>query len=170
MQDRKIFIDTHVHTNHSELDGMCKLEDYIEYGKKNNFPALFCSDHGNISCWIPFYLQCKENNIKPILGSEFYLSEGLKKDIDNNSLDKEEKLRQENKKNFHLNFYAKNLTGYKNIIKLTTWANMENYYIKPRLTLDIIKKYSKGIICTTSCVGSIFADYILRDEKEIALD
>lgn len=170
MQERKIFIDTHVHTIHSELDGMCKLEEYIDYGKKNEFPALFCSDHGNISCWIPFYLQCREAGIKPILGSEFYLSEGLKVDLEGNFLEKDEKLRLENKKNFHLNFYAKNLTGYKNIIKLTTWANMENYYIKPRLTMDIIKQYSDGIICTSSCVGSIFAYYILRGEKEKALD
>ena len=87
MQERKIFIDTHVHTVHSELDGMCKLEEYIEYGVKNNFPALFISDHGNISGWIPFYLLCKESNIKPVLGSEFYLSEGLPLDINNDKLD-----------------------------------------------------------------------------------
>lgn len=167
MQERKIFIDTHVHTVHSELDGMCKLEEYVKYGVKNSFPALFISDHGNISGWIPFYLLCKENNIKPVLGSEFYLSEGLPLDINNDKLDKTEKMRQENKLNFHLNLYAKNLTGYKNIIKLTTWANMENFYRKPRITFDILKEYSEGIICTTSCVGSIFAFYILNDKEDV---
>lgn len=170
MQDRKIFIDTHIHTNHSELDGMCKLEDYIEYGKRNKFPALFCSDHGNISCWIPFYLQCKEANIKPILGSEFYLSEGLIKSIDDINLTKENKNEKENKLNFHLNLYAKNIIGYKNIIKLTTWANVENFYKKPRITFDILKQFSEGIICTTSCVGSIFAYYILKNQEEKAID
>lgn len=167
MQDRKIFIDTHVHTIHSELDGMCKLEEYIDYGKQNNFPALFTSDHGNISCWIPFYLQCREAGIKPVLGSEFYFSEGLVQEVNTPDISKEEKLRAENKLNFHLNLYAKNITGYKNIIKLTTWANLENSYRKPRITFDILKKYSEGIICTTSCVGSIFAFYILNNKEDI---
>lgn len=168
MQDRKIFIDTHVHTVHSELDGMCKLEEYIEYGKQNNFPALFISDHGNISGWIPFYLGCKEAGMKPVLGSEFYISEGLTQE--STETDKQIKLEKENKLNFHLCLYAKNLTGYKNIIKLTTYANLENFYKRPRITFDVLKKYSEGIICTTACVGSIFAYYILKDEVEKAVD
>lgn len=167
MQDRKIFIDTHVHTVHSELDGMCKLEDYIEYGKKNNFPALFISDHGNISGWIPFYLGCKEADIKPVLGSEFYISEGLIQESDEN--DKQTKLEKENKLNFHLCLYAKNLIGYKNIIKLTTYANLENFYKRPRITFDVLKKYSDGVICTTACVGSIFAHYILKNNTDKAV-
>lgn len=167
MQDRKIFIDTHVHTIHSELDGMCKLEDYVDYGKRNNFPALFVSDHGNISCWIPFYLQCKEAGIKPVLGSEVYISEGLV--CESEETDKELKLQKENKLNFHLCLYAKDLTGYKNLIKLTTYANMQNFYRKPRITFDILKKYSKGLICSTACVGSIFAYYLLKDEDNKAI-
>ena len=167
MQDRKIFIDTHVHTVHSELDGMCKLEEYIEYGKQNNFPALFISDHGNISGWIPFYLGCKEAGIKPVLGSEFYISEGLTQE--STETDKQIKLEKENKLNFHLCLYAKNLTGYKNIIKLTTYANLENFYKRPRITFDILKKHSEGVICTTACVGSIFAYYILKDEVKKAV-
>lgn len=167
MQDRKIFIDTHVHTIHSELDGMCKLEDYVDYGKRNNFPALFVSDHGNISCWIPFYLQCKEVGIKPVLGSEVYISEGLV--CESEETDKELKLQKENKLNFHLCLYAKDLTGYKNLIKLTTYANMQNFYRKPRITFDVLKKYSKGLICSTACVGSIFAYYLLKDEDDKAI-
>lgn len=162
MNDRNIFIDTHVHTVHSELDGMIKLEEYIGYGKKNNFPALFISDHGNISGWIPFYTLCVDNNIKPILGSEFYFSEGLVSD------DLDDDTRKKNQNNFHLNIYAKNKIGYKNIIKLTTYANMENFYRKPRITFDILKKYSEGLIVTTSCVGSIFSYYINNDKPEIA--
>lgn len=165
MLDRKIFIDTHVHTCWSELDGLVKLEDYINFGKENNFPALFISDHGNIGGWIQFYILCKDNGIKPILGSEFYFSEGLVTEINDNTLDKNDKAEKENKLNFHLNLYAKNKVGYKNIIKLTTYANMDNFYKKPRITMDILKQYSDGLICTTSCIGSIFAHYILKDDK-----
>lgn len=165
MLDRKIFIDTHVHTCWSELDGLVKLEDYVNFGKVNNFPALFISDHGNIGGWIPFYTMCKDNNIKPILGSEFYFSEGLVIDTVDNTVDIKDKAEKENKLNFHLNLYAKNKTGYKNIIKLTTYANIDNFYRKPRITMDILKKYSDGLICTTSCIGSIFAYYILKDDN-----
>ena len=106
------FIDLHVHDCYSVLDGMIKLDEYIEFAKKNEINALATSNHGNIDNFIEFYCKCKEAEIKCILGSEFYLSNGI---LDENN--------EETKHNFHLNLYAKNHTGYKNLIKLTTWAN-----------------------------------------------
>ena len=127
-------------TSNAESLSSLKLEDCVNFGKVNNFPALFISDHGNIGGWIPFYTMCKDNNIKPILGSEFYFSEGLVIDTVDNTVDIKDKAEKENKLNFHLNLYAKNKIGYKNIIKLTTYANIDNFYRKPRITMDILKK------------------------------
>src|SRR5574344_684859 len=136
---------------------MVRLDEYIKFAKDNNMQAIATSDHGNIDNWIEFYSKCKDNNIKPILGSEVYLSEGI---VDENN--------EQTKLNFHLNLYAKNKTGYNNIIKLTTWANKNNFYKKPRITFDILKQYSEGLICTSSCVGSIFAHYILNNNVQKA--
>ena len=88
----KTFTDLHIHTTFSALDGMITLDDYIKFAQDNNLNAISCSEHGNIDGIIEFYSKCKENNIKPIIGSEFYFSEGI---IDEN--------KDETKLNFHLN-------------------------------------------------------------------
>src|SRR5574344_1403264 len=136
---------------------MVRLDDYIKFAQNNNMQAIATSDHGNIDNWIEFCSKCKDNNIKPILGSEVYLSEGI---VDENN--------EQTKLNFHLNLYAKNKIGYNNLIKLTTWANKNNFYKKPRITFDILRQYSEGLICTSSCVGSIFAHYILNNNVQKA--
>ena len=153
----KKFIDLHVHDTYSALDGMIRIDDYIKFAQENKLKAISISNHGNIDGIIELYDKCKEAKIKCILGSEFYLSNGI---LDENN--------EETKHNFHLNLYAKNHQGYKNLIKLTTWANKENFYKKPRITFEILKQYSEGLICTSSCVGSIFAYYILNDNAQKA--
>jgi DNA polymerase-3 subunit alpha len=147
------FIDLHTHTTYSELDGMIKLDDYIEFAKENNLEAIATTDHGNCNSIIEFYLKCKKNNIKPIIGSEFYCSVGLHNKED-----------EETRHNHHLILIAKNNVGYRNIIKLTTWANLENFYYKPRITLEKLKEHSEGIICSTACVGSQFA-YLINNDR-----
>jgi len=151
MTNKKPFIDSHVHTSYSLLDGMIKIDDYVQFAKDNNFPALFTSDHGNVDSWINFYKQCKANDIKPILGSEVYLS-----------------LKKGSKKSYHLCLYAMNEIGYKNLIKLTTYANMENYYYKPRIDLKTLERYSEGLVCTTACVGSLWGQLLKKRHTVIA--
>lgn len=147
------YIDHHVHTCNSLLDGLMRIEDYVQYGKEHNLPALFISDHGSMDGAIQFYKECKKNNIQPIIGSEFYCSEGiLDKDNDNT------------KHNHHLCLYAKTLQGYKNLIKLTTFANMENFYSKPRITFEKLQEYKEGLICTTACIGSQWG-YLIKNNK-----
>lgn len=147
------YIDHHVHTTNSLLDGMVKIDEYVNFGVENEFPALFISDHGNMDGAINFYITCKDKNIKPIIGSEFYVSEGILDEKDDNT-----------KHNFHLCLYAKNFQGYKNLVKLTTWANINNYYYKPRITFDVLKQYSEGLICTTACIGSQWG-YLIENDK-----
>lgn len=142
------YIDHHVHTCNSLLDGMVKIEDYVKLGKENNFPALFISDHGNMDGAINFYIECKENGIKPIIGSEFYVSEKENDGVNSN---------------YHLCLYAKNFTGYKNLVKLTTYANLHNYYYHPRITFEKLQEFHEGLICTTACVGSQWGCYINSD-------
>lgn len=160
----KPFIDPHTHTTHSLLDGAIKIKDYINFAKDNNLEALFINDHGSIGGWIEFYNECKENNIKPILGFEAYIS-----------------LKEKSKKYYHINLIAINEIGYKNIIKLVTYSNIDNFYYKPRITIEKLKEYSEGIICTTACVGSIwgkllnknhikYAEYIIEIFLEIFKD
>ena len=155
----KPFIDLHTHTTYSQLDGMIRLEDYIQFAKDNELEAISITDHGNMDGAINFYLECKKHDVKPIIGSEFYCSIGLH-DVND----------AETKMNFHLILLAKNFTGYKNLVKLTTYANIENFYRKPRITFDKLKEYSEGLICTTACVGSELAYYINNDMTDRAYE
>lgn len=151
----KPFIDLHNHSTFSTLDGATKIKDYVNFAKENNLEAISINDHGNMDGVINFYIACKEAGIKSIIGSEMYISEDV--------IDKENDI---TKDNFHINIIAKNDIGFKNLIKLTTWANMNNFYKKPRITFEKLKEYSEGLIVTTACVGSQFAHLILNNRAK----
>ena len=96
-------IPLHTHTCYSLLDALIKIEDYVEWGKNNNMPALAITDHGSMGGTLKFYKECNKQGIKPILGMEAYMT----LDLENQSRD-----------NYHLVLLAKNKTGWLNLIKL----------------------------------------------------
>ena len=182
------YIDNHVHTNYSVLDGLATIKEYVAFGKQRELSALFISDHMVMSGAIEFYNECKKNEIKPIVGFEAYLSESslkgdelkikIKELKDNMKLiqeseDKtnlksltEELKHHENRR--HLCLYAKNNKGYKNLCKLITYANLENFYYKPRIDYEVLKKYSSDLICTSACIMSDINQAILNNDIEKA--
>lgn len=163
----KPYIDLHLHSTYSLLDGMVKIDDAVKFCKDNDIKALSITDHGDISSWIKQYNACKKADIKPILASEFYMS--LKEIAENpHNLTKDGKPKKMHTKHYHLNLFALSKTGYKNIIKLTSYANMNNFYSKPRITMDKLREYSEGIICTTACVGSIWGQLLKRGHVKLA--
>ncbi|MDA1317383.1 MAG: DNA polymerase III subunit alpha [bacterium] len=145
------FVHLHVHSEYSLLDGMCRVKDLIATAKKHNAPAVALTDHGALYGAFKFFIQAKDAGIKPIIGCELYKTSG-------NRTDKTEK------KSFHQLVLAKNLTGYKNLIKLVTIANLEGFYYKPRVDWDLLEKYHEGLIATTGCLnGEVPA--LIRDSQ-----
>lgn len=147
------YIETHVHSTYSLLDGLIKIDDYIKYALENNQKALPITDHGSMSGVIDLYLKCKKNDLKIILGSEFYLTETMEDKINDNR---------------HLILFAKNNKGYKNLVKLTTYANLENFYYKPRINYEILKTYKDDLICTSACIGSDINQAVLAKDTNKA--
>lgn len=124
--------------------------------------ALGLTDHGAMHGAIKFYLAAKEAGIKPIIGIEAYQAEKNRHD----------KQPAENRDQFHLILLAKNYTGYKNLMKISTIAHLEGFYYKPRLDWEVLEKYSEGIICTTACseglVGSFLDKNDWKNAQEVA--
>ncbi len=134
-----MFTNLHVHTTYSLLDGLTKIKELVSYTKELGMTSVAITDHGNMYGTIEFYQVCKKNGIKPILGEEFYITSNRH-------------LKNVGDQRYHLILLAKNLNGYKNLIKLTSIANSEGYYYKPRIDFELLKENSDGLICMTACV------------------
>lgn len=133
------FTHLHVHTQYSLLDGLCKNEDLITAAQAYGMDALAITDHGGMYGVVHFYNAMRHNGIKPLIGLEAYYTSGSRTD----------KSRQF--KTNHLLLIAKNFTGYHNLLKLTTLANLEGFYYKPRIDWEILQQYHEGLIATSGC-------------------
>jgi DNA polymerase-3 subunit alpha len=160
------FSHLHVHTQYSLLDGAASISSLYDKAIKDDMPALAITDHGNMFGAFNFvaeaYKHKKENGslkVKPIVGCEFYLTE-------NRHIKTFSKEQRDNR--FHQVLLAKNETGYKNLVKLTSLGFIEGMYSKyPRIDKELIHKYHEGLIATTCCLGAMVPQMILnKDEDE----
>jgi DNA polymerase III subunit alpha len=152
------FIHLHTHSHYSLLDGLSKIPDLVKRAKELGMPALAITDHGVMYGAIEFYKECKKQGIKPIIGVEAYIAERTLHDKEPNI----------DNKRYHLTLLAKNHAGYTNLIRLVSESYLEGYYYKPRMDLNIIKKYSDGLICLTGCPGSRFSKHLRNDNIDDA--
>ncbi len=142
--EQQSFVHLHVHSHYSLLDGLSKIPDLVKKAKAHQMPALALTDHGNLYGAIDFYKECVGAGIKPIIGVEAYIA-------NRSRLDKEPNI---DNKRYHLTLLAKNLTGYKNLLKLVTLSHTEGYYYKPRMDKESLRRYHEGLICLSGCLGS----------------
>ena len=134
------FVHLHCHTTYSFQDGYGHPADFARRAASLGQGALAVTDHGNISAHRKTYDACKANGIKPILGLEAYICD--------NSLAKVGRER------WHITLLARDLEGYRNLLKLTTLSwEPHRFYYKPRIDWDMLGQYSKGLIGTSGCPG-----------------
>lgn len=160
MEKESKFIHLHTHSHYSLLDGLSKIESLVALAKKFKMPAMAITDHGNMYGAIEFYKLAKKEGIKPIIGVEAYMTAGNRKDRTTEA--------GGTKRYYHLTLLAKNLEGYKNLIKLVTLANLEGYYYKPRMDKEILRQHSKGIIALSGCLGGELSQIVLRGDMKKA--
>ena len=137
------FVNLHVHSEYSLLDGACRIKNLIQRVKELGQTAVAVTDHGNMYGAVEFYKEAKKEGIKPIIGCEVYVAPRTR-------FDREPKL---DSSPYHLILLCKNNTGYQNLVKLVSIANLEGFYNKPRVDLELLKKYSDGLICMSACLA-----------------
>jgi DNA polymerase-3 subunit alpha len=152
------FIHLHVHSEYSLLDGAIKLPRLISELKKRHQPSIALTDHGNLFGGIEFYDICLKEGIKPILGAELYLApQTIKR-------------REKSEKPWHITILAEDIEGYQNLCRLISISYLEGFYYKPRIDINHLAEYSKGLLCLSGCKQSPWAYFILRDKLEEALN
>ncbi|MGA9776909.1 MAG: DNA polymerase III subunit alpha [Verrucomicrobiia bacterium] len=150
------FVHLHLHTEYSLLDGACRLDRLVDKARELKFPALAITDHGVMHGAIDFYQEALEKGVKPIIGCEVYVAPGsrLEKKTSSGGRDVYH----------HLLLLAKDATGYKNLIQLTTEAHLTGYYYKPRIDKELLAAHKDGLIAFSGCLASEIPDWIMRDQ------
>ena len=135
-----MFTHLHVHTEYSLLDGLSRIEPLVARAKGLGMDSLAITDHGALYGAIEFYNAAKSAGIKPIIGCEMYVAPGSRHD----------KL-AEDKSPHHATVLAKDLTGYRNLVKLVTASNLEGFYYKPRVDRELFERHHEGLIVLSGC-------------------
>ena len=160
------FVQIHNHSDYSLLDGMLRISEnhkpskFLQSLAAQGIPAMGLTDHGNIYGALDFYASAKAVGIKPLVGCEFYITEG--KYTDKNKDDRRG----------HLTILARDYEGYRNLMQLNTMSWVDGFYSKPRIDKEILARHSGGLLCLSGCIKGFLAQYVREPggfEKACAL-
>ncbi len=157
------FTHLHLHTVYSLLDGAIRIKDLISHVKSEGMDSVAITDHGNMFGVIDFYEEAKQQGIKPIIGSEFYVAPGSR-------LEKTNVDGVKDGQSYHMILLAKDLEGYRNLIKLSSRSYLEGFYRKPRIDYELLAQYSGGLIGTSACLAGEINRKILSKQEGEAQD
>jgi len=152
------YVHLHNHTHHSLLDGLTKVDELVARVKELGMTSVAITDHGTMSGAIEFYKAAKDEGIKPIIGIEAYVASRSRFDRDP----------AKDKARYHLILLAMNETGYKNLMILSSKANLEGMYYKPRIDHDLLEEYNEGIIALSACASGELGENLREDNYEEA--
>ncbi len=152
------FVHLHVHSEYSLLDGACRIKRLVSRVRELGQSSVAITDHGIMYGCIDFYNECLNNGVKPIIGCEVYVAPRgrLKKET------------REDKSPYHLVLLCKDNEGYNNLIKLVSLSHTEGFYNRPRCDVELLRKYSKGLICLSACLAGEIPRLLLNGDYEVA--
>ncbi|MEX2431398.1 MAG: DNA polymerase III subunit alpha, partial [Dehalococcoidia bacterium] len=151
------FAHLHVHTEYSLLDGMSKVDELVQHAKDLGQTALGMTDHGGMYGAVEFYTACKNAGIKPVIGCELYVA-------NNSRFDK----RAADRSQFHLTVLAQDNTGYGNLLKLVSKANLEGFYYKPRVDRELLEQHADGLIVFSGCPSAELSQHLIDGNMQAA--
>jgi len=153
------FVHLHVHTEYSLLDGFSKIKKLVKRTKEMGMPAVAITDHGTMFGVIEFFKAAREAGVKPIIGLEAYLAPNSMHDRDARS----------DKRASHLLLLAENNTGYQNLLRIASAAQMEGFYYNPRIDHDFLAAHAEGLIATSGCMAAEIPRALREGDQQKAL-
>lgn len=153
-----MFTHLHVHSEYSLLDGMCRIKDLPKRAKELGQTAIALTDHGVMYGVVDFFKACRDEGIKAIIGCEVYTTK--------NRLDKNGG-RGENETN-HLILLCKNAEGYNNLIQIVSEGFVDGFYYRPRVDMEVLKKYKGGLIALSACLAGEIPKAVLSGDFDRA--
>lgn len=173
-----MYIPCHVHTTEGSVgDATLKVKEYIKKCKEMNLKAASVTNHGSMSDMYNFYIECKQNNIKPIIGCEIYecydrtlkqKKKKTKKDLEEEAKLLEQGIKPIDNQTFHMVLLAINNKGVENLLSICADAELIGKYYTPRTDLNFLRNHSEGLICLTACVGGRIPQYLLDGKMDEA--
>ncbi len=154
----KDFIHLHVHSEYSLLDGYASTKAIAERAVELGMDSIALTDHGVMYGAMEFYTAARKAGIKPIIGVEAYMAPGAHY----------ERSAHNGKSYYHALLLARNATGYRNLVKLTTRAHLDGFYYKPRIDHDLLAQYKEGLIATSTCLAGEVPQALLQGQKDRA--
>ena len=151
------FVHLHTHTEYSLFDGISRIPDLVAHVKEMGQTAIAITDHGSMYGAVYLYNECKKQGINPIIGCEIYITQNSRFQVPPGR----EKL-------YHLILLAENNEGYHNLVKICSRAWTEGFHNKPRADHDLLRKYHKGLIALSACVGGELPQAILSGDMDKA--
>ena len=155
------FVHLHNHSHYSLLDGAARIDQIISKVSELEQKSFALTDHGNMFGTVEFYKAAKKAGIKPIIGMEAYVAPGAHT---------EKRTPTEGKRAYHLVLLAKNDTGYRNLMKLTSMAFNDGFYFTPRVDKDLLRKHSEGLVATSACLSGQVTYHASRGDYDRALE
>ncbi|MEX1995228.1 MAG: DNA polymerase III subunit alpha, partial [Candidatus Saccharimonadales bacterium] len=152
------YVHLHNHTQYSLLDGLTKVPPLISRIQQMGMSAVAMTDHGTMSGAIEFYQSANAEGIKPIIGMEAYVAPRAHTEKDPSK----------DRQYFHLTMLVMDDKGYKNLMALSTIANLEGFYYKPRIDRQLLEKYNQGLIVLSGCIGGEVSDALRQGQYEQA--
>ena len=157
--NEKDFVHLHLHSDFSLLDGAIQIKPLAARAQETGARAVAVTDHGNMYGAISFYNQMKGTGIKPIIGMEAYIARGKHTDRGD---------AQGERGTNHIILLAKNLQGYRNLVKLSSFAFTRGYYYKPRIDKELLAQNSEGLVALSACLSGVPSSLLLTDKFEEA--
>ncbi len=149
------FVHLHLHTIYSVLDGASNIKNLLARAGELNMKSVAVTDHGNMFGILEFFNQATAAGIKPLIGCETYVARRSRQH-------RTDKL---DRGGHHLILIAKNLQGYRNLVKMISIANTEGFYQNPRIDKELIQKHHEGLIASSACLGGE-VPWLIRNKGE----